>query len=146
MSYVFVRFCIDKPWSLFSYLVVRQLRFLPSIVITSARAIFCGDSINKKRPIFVVRNGYRALLTTALMPIKAVHYPVFCNNFTRHYSSLFTHETSKERHSTHTPYADTSALQILWVDSALRLELTKGTCIQRRTYFPCSIVCLDICL
>ena len=41
-----------------------------------ARAIFCGISINDKRPIFfVVRNGYRALLTIALMPIK--QYTVF---------------------------------------------------------------------
>ena len=35
MSYIFVRFCIDRPRSLFSYLVVWQLCFLPSIVITS---------------------------------------------------------------------------------------------------------------
>ena len=30
------------------------------------------------------------------------------NNFTRLYSSLSTHETSKEGHSTHTPYVDTN--------------------------------------
>ena len=35
MSYVFVRFCIDRPRSFFSYIVVRQLRFLPNAVITS---------------------------------------------------------------------------------------------------------------
>ena len=34
MSYDFVQFCIDRPRSLFSYLVVRQQCFLPSIVIT----------------------------------------------------------------------------------------------------------------
>ena len=62
------------------------------------------------------------------------------------FSSLFTHKTSKERHKTHTPYAGTAVLQTLCVDSALRLELTKGTCNQRRKYFACSIVSRDICL
>ena len=46
----------------------------------------------------------------------------------------------------HTPYADTGVLQTLCVDSALRLELTKDTCNQRRTNFACSIVSRDICL
>ena len=59
---------------------------------------------------------------------------------------VFTHKTSQERHRTHTPYADTSELQTLWVDSALRLELTKGACNQKRTNIACSIVSLDICL
>ena len=39
------------------------------------RVIFCGVSNNEQRPIFVVRNAYRALLTTALMPMK--NYTVF---------------------------------------------------------------------
>ena len=73
------------------------------------------------------------------MPIK--QYTVFrcllqlsakygSNNFTRLYSSLFTHKTYKERYRTHTPYADTSVLQTLCVESALGLALTKGTCIK----------------
>ena len=64
------------------------------------------------------------------------------NNFTRLHSSLFTHKTSKERHRMHAQYADTSVLQTLCVDSALRLEL----CKERRTNFACSIVSLVIYL
>ena len=95
----------------------------------NARVIFCGVSNNEIGPIFVVvRNSYRALLTIALMPIK--QYTVFrcllqlsakygSNNFIRLYSSRFTHKTSQERYRTHTPYADTSVLQTLCVESAL---------------------------
>ena len=72
--------------------------------------------------LFVVSNGYRALLTNALMPIK--QYTVFkylhqlslnigSNNFIRIPSSHLMHKTSNERHSTHTPYAKTDVLQTL---------------------------------
>ena len=90
--------------------------------------------INDKVPIFVVRNCYRGLLTIALMPIK--QFTVFrcllrflqtfgLSNITRLNSSLFTHKMSKERHRTHTPYADTSVLYTLCVDNALMLSSQK---------------------
>ena len=122
-----------------------------------ARVSFSGVSNNEKYPL-IVPNGYKTLLIIALMPIK--QYTVFrcllllsakywfkpSSHFTRIYSSLVTHKTSRERHRTHTPHADTSVLQTLCVNSALRLELTKGTCNQRRTNFACNIVSLDICV
>ena len=43
----------------------------------------------------------------------------------RIYSSHFTHQTSKERHRTHTPYADTDVLQNLCADNALKSGLKK---------------------
>ena len=53
MSYVFVRFCIDRPRSLFSYLVVGQLRLLSSTVITSLGG--AGRSASRLRlcPLYV---------------------------------------------------------------------------------------------
>ena len=110
-------------------------------------------SNNEKRHIFVVRKGYKALLTIALMPVK--RYTVFrcffsflqkicSNNFTKLYSSLFTNKTSKESCRMHTPYADTDVLQNLCLDSVFRSGLTKGACNQDRKNFACSIVSLDI--
>ena len=43
----FALFCIDRPRRLFSYLVVRQLRFLPSIVITSLGGEGTGRSAGR---------------------------------------------------------------------------------------------------
>ena len=105
--------------------------------------------------VVVVRSGFRALLTNALMPIK--QYTVFnclhqlspnigSNSFTRIPSSHLTHKTSKERHRTHTPYADTDILQTLCAYSALRLGLTKGTCNYRRTNFVRTIDSTDMYL
>ena len=82
------------------------------------------SQISENHGFFVVHNGYRALLTHVLMPIK--QYAVFrCSKywFKQFYkipSWHFTHKTSQERHRTHTSYADTDVLQTLCADSALR--------------------------
>ena len=89
--------------------------------------------MKKKDPFVIVRNGYRALLTITLMAMQQyVFSAVFfsflqkigSNNCTSLCSSLFTHKLSKESHRTHTPYADTDALQNLCVDSVFRPGLT----------------------
>ena len=109
----------------------------------------------KNKKLYVVCNGYMALLTIALMPIKSTLFSgvyfsflqnknIGFNNFTRPYSSLLTHKNPRK--STERIYADTSLLQTICTDRALRLELTKGTCNRRRTNFARSIVSLDICL
>ena len=111
--------------------------------------------VSLKDEIFVVRNGYRELVTNTLMPIQ--QYAVFScffsflqniglNNFTKLCSSVCTHKTSKEIHRMHTPYADTDVLQNLCVYSVYRSGFTKGTCNQERSHFACSITSLDICL
>ena len=85
--------------------------------------------------VFVVHNGYRALLTIASTPLMSstrfsdanisFFHNVGSNNFMRIYSSHFKHKISKKRHMTLAPYADTDVLQILCEDSALRSGLTK---------------------
>ena len=50
---------------------------------------------------------------------------------------------SKERYRTHTPYADTSVLQIVCVDSVLRLELTKGTYRKCPKYSDTQKICCN---
>ena len=61
-------------------------------------------------------------------------------------SNRYSSSIKPPRHKTHTPYADTSVLQTLCVDRALSLELTNGTCNQRRTNVAYSIVSLATCL
>ena len=100
----------------------------------------------KKDPFFIVRNGYRTLLTIALMPIKqytvAVHcFQMFTFTFCsilvqailQDYSLLFTHKTSKQRQRTHTPCtADSLRRQCIKVRAHKRYMQSKKTkfCMQ----------------
>ena len=99
------------------------------------RDIFRGVSNNEKHPIFVVHNGYRALLTIALMPIK--QYTVF-----RWFLQLSEKYWFNQFYKT-----------LFFTIHALNLQRKKRKkkkknmhhMLIQRTNFACSIVSLDIC-
>ena len=117
----------------------------------NARVIFYSVSNNEIRPIFVVCNSYRALLTTALMPVK--QYIVFrclLQFSAKHWFKTILQDSSlpysriKSPEHIHHMLIQVYCRPFAW--QSIKVRAHKRYMQSKKTKFSCSNVSLDIFL